>query len=70
MAYYESPKKMFEERADKFKKTADAEYAMAKQGEGNYHYGKAKKCYDEAKRNKELADKAPSEWGGKWKNKD
>ena len=56
MAYYKTPADMFEARAKKYKSSADQHWAMAKNGEGDYHYGKAKTCYNEAKKNAERAE--------------
>ena len=44
MGYYKSPKDMFTQRADKFKRDGDRHWAQAKNGEGDFHFGKAKDC--------------------------
>jgi hypothetical protein len=49
--------KRYDSTAETFKKKADREWAQAKNGEGNEHYGKAKDAYDRMKRNQEKADK-------------
>lgn len=58
MAFYSSPEEMYLARAKRFKKDADMHWAKALNGEGDYHYGKAKKFYKEAKLNREKAEKA------------
>lgn len=65
MAYYSSPKDMFEKRAESYKRQGDCHWGKAKNGEGNYHYGKAKSCYNHAAANREKADKADSAWDKK-----
>ena len=58
MAFYSSPEEMYLARARRFKKDADMHWTKALNGEGDYHYGKAKKFYEEAKLNREKAAKA------------
>ncbi|MBO5176523.1 MAG: hypothetical protein J6K15_11885 [Lachnospiraceae bacterium] len=61
MAYYSSPKAMYEEKAAKAKKTADVHYAKAMNGEGDYHFGKAKTYYKSAGDFSEKAKNASSD---------
>lgn len=58
MAYYKNPAEMFQKRAEKSKRMGDQHWAKAKNGEGGYHYGKARACYASAKSNTERAEKA------------
>ena len=51
MAFYKSPADMYSARADRFKRDGDRHWAMAKQGQGDFHYGKAKTCYARAAEN-------------------
>lgn len=51
MAFYKSPADMYSARADRFKRDGDRHWAMAKQGQGDFHYGKAKTCYAMAAEN-------------------
>lgn len=60
MSYYQSPAHMFQSRADRFKRDGDRHWAMAKNGEGDYHYGKARTCYDQAAANQAKANHARS----------
>lgn len=55
MAHYKSKADMYEGRANRSEKDAKMHWAKAKNGEGDYHYGKAKKCYSEADRNNKIA---------------
>jgi hypothetical protein len=68
MAYYNSPEEMFAKRAEKYKCAGDRHWAMAKNGEGDHHYGKAKTCYDQAAKNRERADNARAT-GATWSKK-
>lgn len=58
MSFYASPADMFSARADRFKKDGDRHWAMAKNEHGNYHFGKAKYCYNQAAMNREKAAQA------------
>lgn len=58
MAFYKDPEEMFRCRAERMKKEADVHWAQAKSGEGDFHYGKARKLYGEAAENLEKADKS------------
>ena len=55
MGYYNSLEDMFASRSDRFKREGDRHWAMAKNGYGDFHYGKAKKCYAQAEVNKSKA---------------
>ena len=55
MSFYTSPADMFSARADRFKKDGDRHWALAKSGQGDYHFGKAKYCYGQAALNREKA---------------
>jgi len=48
--------KRFDSTADTFEKKGNREWAYAKNGLGDHHYGKARDAYDRAKRNREKAD--------------
>ena len=63
MAFYKNPEEMYKARAKRFKADGDKHWAMAKSGEGNFHYRKAKKCYEEEKYNE---DKAKESKGRSW----
>lgn len=68
MAYYNSPEEMFAKRAEKYKREGGRQWAMAKNGEGDYHYGKAKTCYRQAAENQARAENAKAigaTWGKK-----
>ena len=58
MSYYKSPENMFSARANRFKNDGDRHWAMAKNGYGDYHYGKAKFCYKQASINHARAKQA------------
>ena len=49
--------KRFESTADTFEKKGKREYAYAKNGMGDEHYGKAKDAFNRAARNREKADR-------------
>ena len=68
MGYYSSPEEMYRKRAENAKKSADRHWAMAKSGEGAYHYGQAKKGYDYASENQAKASAAKAS-GSTWKKK-
>lgn len=58
MAFYKSPADMYSARADRFKREGDGHWANAKQGQGDFHYGKARSCYDRAAENLDRARKS------------
>lgn len=58
MAFYKDPEAMFTAIADRFKRDGDYHWAKAKSGESGAHYGKAKKCYAEAEKNRQKAENA------------
>ena len=68
MSYYNSPEEMFAKRAEKYKREGDRQWAMAKNGEGDYHYGKAKVCYNQAAENQARAENARAT-GATWSKK-
>ena len=55
MAFYKDKEEMFQHRANRFEREGKEHWAKAKNGEGDYHFGKAKKCFEQAKENKEKA---------------
>lgn len=57
MSFYNSPEEMYNARAARSKKDGDRHWAKAKKGEGAYHYGKAKICYQNAEEYKKMAEK-------------
>ncbi|MBR4863278.1 MAG: hypothetical protein IKU07_01775 [Oscillospiraceae bacterium] len=68
MAYYSTPEEMYTKRAEKYKREADRQWAMAKNGEGDYHYGKAKARYRQASENQAKAAAAKAA-GATWDKK-
>lgn len=58
MAFYSNPEEMYNARANRFKRDGDMHWALACTGEGDYHYGKAKRCYAEVERNIVKANEA------------
>lgn len=58
MGFYNSQEEMYDARAKRFQKDGDRHWAKAKNGEGDYHYEKARKCYKEAEANREKARSA------------
>ena len=56
MAYYKSPEAMYTAREQQFKKSGDRYLAMAKNGDGDAYYGKARFCYGQAKENHKKAE--------------
>lgn len=68
MAYYKSPEEMFAKRAENAKRAGDRHWAMAKNGEGNVHYGQARNCYNQATANQARAEQA-RDAGATWGNK-
>lgn len=58
MGFYKTPAEMHEARAKRFEKDGKRNWAKAMSGEGDSFFGKAKKCYAEAERNKKLAEEA------------
>ena len=67
MSFYKDVEEMYNARAKRFKEDADRHWAMAKSGEGDYHYAKAKECYNEAKKNKMKAEESKGKSFGKKK---
>ena len=55
---YKNPEEMFNARAKRMKEQGDEYWAKAKNGEGDYHYGKAKKAYASAEDNRQKAQKS------------
>jgi|LSQX01.2.fsa_nt_gb hypothetical protein len=51
------PSEIFDRMADAQKKRADDHWRRAKSGEGDSHYGKAKRSYNWEKQNREQAEK-------------
>ena len=49
--------KRYESTAETYEKKGNREYAYAKNGLGDEHYGKAKSAYDRAQQNRDKADK-------------
>ena len=49
---------MYEKRADRYTREGNQHWVMAKTGQGDYHYGKAKVCYTQAAENRVKADYA------------
>ena len=47
---------MFSARADSFERDANRHWAMAKSGCGDFHYAKARFCYEQAASNREKAE--------------
>jgi len=58
MGFYSTPAQMFNSRADNFKREGDRHWAQAKNGNGDYHYQKAKKCYEQEACNRAKAKEA------------
>ena len=56
MGYYKTPEEMFSARADSFERDANRHWAMAKSGCGDFHYAKARFCYEPADSNREKAE--------------
>lgn len=68
MAYYKTPAEMFSKRAEQAKKDGDLHWAMAKNGEGNHHYGQAFKRYHHSAVNRAKSAHAKAinaTWGNK-----
>lgn len=55
MGYYKSPEDMYNSRANRFKRDGDRHWALACNGHGNYHYTKARFCYEQAAVNSKKA---------------
>lgn len=53
--------KRFESTAETYENKGKREWAYAKNGLGDHHYGKAKETFNRAERNREKADKLRSE---------
>lgn len=64
MAFYKDPEDMYRKRAERFRKEGARHYAQAKQGEGDFHFGKAKAAY---KRFEECLAQAEKCKGMTWK---
>lgn len=58
MIYYTSKAEMYSARANRFKRDGDRHWALARNGDGNYHYGKSKICYEQSKANHVRAEQA------------
>ncbi len=58
MSYYNSPAEMFDARAKRYRDDGNRHWAMAKNGCGDHHYGKAKTCYEQAAANTAKAEQA------------
>ena len=58
MSFYKDVEEMYNARAKRFKEDADRHWAMAKSGEGDYHYAKAKEFYNEAEKNRMKAEES------------
>lgn len=43
MGFFKTPEEMYDHAAKRFKKDGDMHWAKAKNGEGEYHYGAARK---------------------------
>ena len=69
MAFYTSPADMYDKRADRYTREGNQHWAMAKNGQGDYHYGKAKVCYNQAAENRAKADRARETGAAFWKKK-
>lgn len=48
MAFFKSPEDMYTACAKSFKAQGDAHWAMAKNGQGGFHYAKAREFYEDA----------------------
>ena len=53
--------KRYESTAESYEKKGNREYAYAKNGLGDEHYGKAKNAYDKAKQNRDKANRLKDE---------
>lgn len=58
MGFYQSPADMYASRADRFQRDGNHHWAMAKSGEGDFQYGKARICYKQAAVNRAKAELA------------
>ena len=58
MGFYSSPEEMYKARASRYKKEGDRHWAMAKQGEGGFHYSKARACYEQERINQAKAERS------------
>lgn len=56
MSTYKNKSEMFRKRAEQLRKQADVEWSKAKNGQGDYHYAKAKKLYAMAEENEKKAE--------------
>ena len=55
MGFFKTPEEMYDHAAKRFKKDGDMHWAKAKNGEGEYHYGAARKAYKRAEASLEKA---------------
>lgn len=55
MAFYKNPEEMYTSRANRCQREADRHWAKAKNGEGGYHYSKARAYYAAAAAYRERA---------------
>ena len=53
--------KRYESTAETYEKKGNREYAYAKNGLGDEHYGKAKNAYNKAKQNRDKANRLKDE---------
>lgn len=51
MACYKDPGAVCRTRAARLKREGDYHWAMAKQGQGDHHYGQARRCYAQIAQN-------------------
>lgn len=58
MGFYKNPEEMYTARAERFRRDGNTHWAQAKNGEGGYHYTKARFCYEEAAKNAAKAEQA------------
>lgn len=58
MCFYQSLADMYASRSDRFQRDGDRHWAMAKSGEGGFHYEKARFCYEQAAVNRSRAEQA------------
>ena len=61
MGFFKTPEEMYDHAAKRFKKDGDMHWAKAKNGEGEYHYGAARKAYKRAEASLEKAKTAKEE---------
>ena len=58
MAYYKSPEAMYAARERRFQESGDRYWALARSGEGDAYYSKARFCYGQAAENHRKAERA------------